>query len=642
MMTLRCRHRPHRSPLLCFWLVLLLVVIAVLFMDPLFRDASRHAAIARHAPTAGHRWPAPADLELLVDSRDQGGEGGFRAPAFLRDDQLLVAPSSAPAERRGSGVAARDGRRRGEVEPRAGLSSLAGKAAGRATTSGEAAARRRAFDEAISEGISFHRRPPESRPAACLSQQYNTSLPTATVVVCFHDEAWSTLLRTIHSVLDTAPARHLREVLLVDDCSERGHLKTPLSKYVSKLKGVRLIRSARRLGVVGCRVLGAARALGDVLVFLDSHCECQQGWLEPLLERIAGDRSRVVSPVMDVIDGRTFRYNATRDLIRGVFDWKLDFHWEVLPKQKDPLKTVEPIRSPALAGVLAIDRQFFQKIGAYDPGMVLWGVENIELSIRVWLCGGSMEVIPCSRVGHLEQFHPSFTLPDDDTVEKNKIRVAETWLDAYKNIFYKRNTVAFFIWQSESSNCTERVKLQKMLGCKNFQWYLSNVHQDLYIPQDRQGFSGELYNVGAGYCADHKKGWAPWDGAMDVSPCSGNGNQHCEMNSLKEVRWGPMGQLCFDAKGDRVVLSQCPPKQQTLTRLQWSILKNGQIVHLLTEKCIEAVKTERSPGAEKVAHSDWGKRANGKEAEEGLFLRPCSSDPRQQWHFEQLVDPRRS
>lgn len=69
-----------------------------------------------------------------------------------------------------------------------------------------------------------------------------------------------------------------------------GHLKSVLSEYVSHLEGVRLIRSTRRLGVGGCRTLGAARAEGEVLVFIDSHCECQKGWLEPLLERVAQDR----------------------------------------------------------------------------------------------------------------------------------------------------------------------------------------------------------------------------------------------------------------------------------------------------------------------------------------------------------------
>lgn len=69
-----------------------------------------------------------------------------------------------------------------------------------------------------------------------------------------------------------------------------GHLKGVLGEYVSHLSRVRLIRSTRRLGVGGCRALGASRAGGEVLVFMDSHCECQPGWLEPLLERVAQDR----------------------------------------------------------------------------------------------------------------------------------------------------------------------------------------------------------------------------------------------------------------------------------------------------------------------------------------------------------------
>lgn len=46
--------------------------------------------------------------------------------------------------------------------------------------------------------------------------------------MCFHDEAWSTLLRTVHSVLRTAPKRHLLEVLLVDDLSQHGTYDTSI------------------------------------------------------------------------------------------------------------------------------------------------------------------------------------------------------------------------------------------------------------------------------------------------------------------------------------------------------------------------------------------------------------------------------
>lgn len=69
-----------------------------------------------------------------------------------------------------------------------------------------------------------------------------------------------------------------------------GQLKSALSEYVAHLEGVKLLRSNKRLGTIGARMLGATRATGDVLVFMDSHCECHPGWLEPLLHRIAGDR----------------------------------------------------------------------------------------------------------------------------------------------------------------------------------------------------------------------------------------------------------------------------------------------------------------------------------------------------------------
>lgn len=136
-----------------------------------------------------------------------------------------------------------------------------------------------------------------------------------------------------------------------------------------------------------------------------------------------------------------------------------------------------------------------------------------------------MEVVPCSRVAHLDHHHLPYHFSDQELLQRNKIRIADTWMDAYRKIFYRRDTLAHFIRQSESPNITERLQLKRSLGCRNFHWYLTTVYPQLYIPQDRPALSGELYNVGTGSCADYPRGQGLRGGAMNVAPCSGTGSQ---------------------------------------------------------------------------------------------------------------------
>lgn len=58
-----------------------------------------------------------------------------------------------------------------------------------------------------------------------------------------------------------------------------------------------------------------------------------------------------------------------------------------------------------------------------------------------------MEVVPCSRVAHLDHHSLPYTFPDQDLLQSNKIRIAEIWMDAYRKIFYRRDTLAHFIRQ---------------------------------------------------------------------------------------------------------------------------------------------------------------------------------------------------
>lgn len=68
-------------------------------------------------------------------------------------------------------------------------------------------------------------------------------------------------------------------------------LKTPLENYARHLEvPVKILRMEQRSGLIRARLRGANVARGQVITFLDAHCECTVGWLEPLLARIKEDR----------------------------------------------------------------------------------------------------------------------------------------------------------------------------------------------------------------------------------------------------------------------------------------------------------------------------------------------------------------
>ena len=83
---------------------------------------------------------------------------------------------------------------------------------------------RHAFNVFASDMISTHRSLPDVRHPDCQKLSYAAPPITASIIMCFHNEAWSALLRSIHSILDRSPARLLKEIILVDDCSDMGKM----------------------------------------------------------------------------------------------------------------------------------------------------------------------------------------------------------------------------------------------------------------------------------------------------------------------------------------------------------------------------------------------------------------------------------
>lgn len=442
------------------------------------------------------------------------------------------------------------------------------------------------FNLLASDAISLNRSLPDVRLEGCKSKQYPPMMPDTSIVIVFHNEAWSTLLRTVWSIINRSPRTLLREILLVDDASERDHLGKELEDHVATLPvPVRVLRTVTRSGLIRARLLGAAQVKGQVITFLDAHVECTEGWLEPLLARIAEDRTRVVCPIIDVISDDTFEYVTASDMTWGGFNWKLNFRWYRVPQREMERRggdRTQPLKTPTMAGGLfSIDTDYFNKIGKYDEGMDIWGGENLEMSFRIWQCGGSLEIVPCSHVGHVFRDKSPYTFPGGvvNIVMKNSARVAHVWMDEWKDFFFEMNSGARNV---DYGDVSPRKKLRKDLNCKSFRWYLENIYPESQMPLDYY-YLGEIRNAESQSCLDtlgHKSGEN-----LGVSYCHGlGGNQVFAYTKRQQVM---SDDNCLDASSPSgpVKLVRCHGMGGNQ---MWNYdEKNGSIRHLNSAWCLQ-------------------------------------------------------
>ncbi|XP_033739385.1 polypeptide N-acetylgalactosaminyltransferase 10-like [Pecten maximus] len=355
-----------------------------------------------------------------------------------------------------------------------------------------------------SHEISASREVPDTRPTECASIHYNiTSLPAGSIVIPLHNEPWSTFERLINSILKHSPPSLIHEIIIIDDMSDLEHLGAPLDAYAEQFSFMRIHRTKERIGTMKTRLIGTSIAKGEVVVFLDSHTEVNIGWLEPLLHEIALNRESVIQPSIDTIDPETFRYRRyfANDM-RGHFQWNMAYSFVPLtPKQKAEVaaKPTKAFDTPAIVGcAFAVNRKYFLDIGGLDTGMRTWGGEDVELSIRVWLCGGSMKISPCSHVAHIFKAGHPFKMEYSDLVYNNR-RTAEMWLGEYRKYFYYFNYgLAKPVEPGEKFGIMDKIK--KKFKCKDFGWLLKNIYPELEVPPEGSEYFGHLRNIGSGYC----------------------------------------------------------------------------------------------------------------------------------------------
>jgi GT2 family glycosyltransferase len=199
------------------------------------------------------------------------------------------------------------------------------------------------------------------------------------------------LYQTLQALRNTTEVSY--EVIVVNDASTDSGCDF-LRAQPSPFENVVLLEAERRNGVARSRNLGAERARGPVLVFMDAHCFPRPGWLAKLLAELHKPDTGIVAPQISSLESPC----AT------TFGLKLrDRHFNVewLPCRGD-----QPYPVPlAGGGCMVMRREFFEGVGRFDT-MRSFGVEDIELCLRCWLFGYAVTMVPDAKVAHLFKKNP--------------------------------------------------------------------------------------------------------------------------------------------------------------------------------------------------------------------------------------------
>lgn len=213
--------------------------------------------------------------------------------------------------------------------------------------------------------------------------------PDVSVLIPARNEG-SRLSGTIEAIAGARTTDARVEFVIVDDASEDGTVESLVSAVPRLLEqpriDIRVCRLDSHAGIYGARNQAAGLATADVLFMTDAHVRFSLGWDEHVLRNARTDRIHAATTTQEGTGFRGFGCSLVVPLMGTAWN-------------REPLASSTPVHVAACHATV-VTRELFERLGGYDPGMILYGAGEPELSIRAWLHGADVVALPEVEVLH--------------------------------------------------------------------------------------------------------------------------------------------------------------------------------------------------------------------------------------------------
>jgi polypeptide N-acetylgalactosaminyltransferase len=282
----------------------------------------------------------------------------------------------------------------------------------------------------------------DTRPMRCRDLAYEFTrldVPeTVSIITEFHGGVtFNDLKVTLTSLIDNTPYDLYTEIIVLDDGTKDARVQRECAVFLSnpRFNKVKVYNSESYDGSSASRFKAAAVSTGSILIFVDASAAVNHGWIQPLIAKVIDETNLVVVPHYDSLEDDDQFVRVDNEPVT-VFTWTMS----TVYAQSGVSQDTEMIKTPVMRGeVFAVRRTFLDQIGGFDEhvrqrsGMAY----HIELSMRVWMCGGSIEISTCSRVA-VRDSHRMQRVRDSQDLR----HFTSLWLEEFSSVVYRQTGVS--------------------------------------------------------------------------------------------------------------------------------------------------------------------------------------------------------